>query len=329
MGKRKYSLKRNVFACIFLILVLAMIYGGLRILESTVLFDKETPGENTSKKTITVDGVDYYPRQDITVLLVMGIDKYGPVESSGYYRNDGDADMVALLVLDDKEKTCDILMLNRDTMIEMPVLGFGGQEAGKAFAQLTLAHTYGSGLEDSCENVKKTVSKFLLDVNIDYYVSLNMDAISIINDGVGGVTVNVTEDFSDIDPTITMGKMTLKGSQAINFLRTRKDVGDQLNISRSERHKSYMTGFLDAYRQASRQDPEKLMETYNAVSPYTVSDCSVEVLSKLMGRFSNYSFGEIYTPKGENVLGEQYYEFYADQQSVTEIALRLFYIKKQ
>lgn len=329
MGKRKLFTKRSISACIFLILVLAMIYGGLRIAESTVLFGNQTPTGTKTSKTITVNGVDYYPRQDITVLLLIGIDKYGPAESSGYYRNDGDADMVTLLIMDDSEKTFSILTLNRDTMVEMPVLGFGGQEAGKAYAQLTLAHTYGSGLEDSCENVKKTVSQFLLGADIDYYVSFRMDAVSIINDGVGGVTVNVTEDFSDIDPTITMGQITLKGTQAINYLRTRKDVGDQLNISRLERHKGYMTAFVEAFRQTEQQDPEKILEAYDALKPYLVTDCPTAALSTLMEHLADYTFKTIYTPEGENILAEQYYEFHADVESVTALALELFYIQKR
>ena len=41
---------------------------------------------------------------------------------------------------------------------------------------------------------------------IDYYFSMNMDAISILNDAVGGVTVEVTDDFSQVDATIGKGQ---------------------------------------------------------------------------------------------------------------------------
>lgn len=328
MGKRKSSKRELAYTCVLLILVLVILYSGLRILESTVLLDRQETVD-TDKKTITVNGVDYFPRQDITVLMVLGVDKLGEVESSGYYRNDGDADMVMLLVLDETQKRCDILTLNRDTMLDMSVLGVRGEQAGTAYGQMALSHTYGTGLHDSCENVKRTVSAFLLGANIDYYVAMNMDAIATLNDGVGGVTVNVTDDFSEVDPTITKGTITLRGQQAIHFVRMRKDVGDQLNVTRLERHKAYVSGFIESLRNTHQESAEAIVETYNAAAPYLVTDCSTNTTTMLLKRFSEYTFGEILTPEGENVLGEQYYEFYADENDVTELALRLFFAKKE
>lgn len=328
MGKWICSRKGIISACVFLILVLVMIYGGLRIAESTGFFGQGDGQTDTTRKTIEVDGVEYFPRQDITVLLIMGIDQYGPLEDSGSYRNTGDADVVMLVVFDDTAKRYDILTLNRDTMLEMPVLGLGGAQAGTAYAQLALAYTYGSGLEDSCENVKTTVSQFLLNVSVDYYVAMSMDAIAILNDAVDGVTVTVTEDFSAVDSTISQGEVTLMGQQAIHYLRTRKDVGDQLNISRVERHKAYMNGFLQAYEAADLGTVE-LLRLYDQLEDYVVTDCSSTTMSTLMDRFSEYTFGEFYSPEGENVLGSTYYEFYADEQDVQRLALKLFYAPKE
>jgi LCP family protein required for cell wall assembly len=126
---------------------------------------------------------------------------------------------------------CSILYLNRDTMVQMPVLGLGGKEAGSVRAQLALAHTYGNGLEESCENTRRTVSDFLNGISIDYYISMRMDAIAMLNDAVGGVTVLVEDDFSQVDSSIPKGLVTLRGEQALNFVRSRKDLGDQLKAA--------------------------------------------------------------------------------------------------
>lgn len=327
MAKQKGTMKKGVYFCVILLLVLVMLYSGLRLLEPTLSSgESEQNGSNVSK-TITRDGVDYYPRQDLTVVLAMGIDQYGIVESSESYNNTGDADMVMLMIFDETNEKCDVLYLNRDTMLEMPVLGIGGKQAGTYYGQLALAHTYGSGLEDSCENVVNTLTDFLPGVTIDYYVSMNMDAISILNDAVDGVTVTVEDDFSNVDPTITMGEMTLRGEQAINFVRTRKDVGDQLNVSRMERQKEYVEGFMDALK-AKAEDSEWFLDTYEAVSPYLVSDCSANVLIGMMERYSDYALGQVVTPEGENVLGEEYYEFYVDEESLDNLLLELFYSPK-
>ncbi len=315
---------------IILILALLIVYGGLQILESAVFYDNgnQDSSENRVSKTVTIDGVDYFPRQDITVLLVIGIDRFGPVESSGFYRNEGDADMITLLIFDEKTDECSALYLNRDTMLEMPAVGLGGKPAGSYYGQLALAHTYGTGLEDSCELTKKAVSDFLHGINIDYYLSMNMDAISILNDAVGGVTVNVVDDFSDVDPTITMGEITLNGEQALNFVRTRKNVGDQKNITRIERQKEYIKGFIDSFRAKQNGNLEFVLTTYETVAPYLVSDCPVNTLSTMMNKFKDYEITNIITPEGENVLGTQYYEFYADKEKLTDLVIELFYAPK-
>ena len=213
--EKRQNLKNAAYFAVILILVLVFLISGLRILESTV-FSQDSTQETTGRKTIIRDGIEYFPRQDITVLLVMGIDMEGPVEDSGYHRNEGSADMVALMIFDETGKDCSILYLNRDTMLNMPVLGIDGRPAGTSFAQLALSHTYGNGLETSCENTKKAVSDFLYGIQIDYYISMHMDAIALLNDAVGGVTVHVTEDFSKVDPSIPMGRVTLRGKQAMN-----------------------------------------------------------------------------------------------------------------
>ena len=317
-----------MFLTVILILVLVMLYSGLRILESTVLHPAGETQETFVSKTITREGVDYFPRQDITTVLVMGIDKYGPVEASAYYSNTGASDMNILLIFDEVNKVCNVLHLNRDTMLEMPVLGLGGKQAGTYFGQLALSHTYGTGLADSCENTRQTVSDFLYGIDIDYYVAMHMDAIGILNDAVGGVTVNVTEDFSAVDPAIGMGQVTLTGEHAINYVRTRKDVGDQLNTSRIERHKQYLDGFAEAFRNMQTEQPEFLLDAYEQVQPYIVTDCSANAISGMIDRFGGFTIHEVVTPEGENVLGKEYYEFYVDEEKLDALILRLFYAPK-
>jgi LCP family protein required for cell wall assembly len=325
MSKRK-DRKGIIFFCCVILLVLVTLYSGVQILESTVLRSGE--GGTTGSKTVTVDGVEYFPRQDINVLMVLGIDRYGPVEPSEYYRNGGAADMIMLLIFDEKNEQCNVLYLNRDTMLNINVLGLDGNNAGSTYGQLALAHTYGTGMDDSCVNVRDTVSAFLGGVNIDYYISMNMDAIAILNDAVGGVTVNVEDDFSEVDPSIGMGRVTLDGPQAINFVRTRKDVGDQLNLSRIERQEAYVTAFTEAFKQTNEGNDEFIADLYDQILPYIVTDCSVNTISGMMNRYTDYEIMELVTPQGENVLGEEYYEFYADEDALKDLVLELFYAPK-
>lgn len=324
--KRRNHVGEIVYFGVILILVLVMIYSGLQLVESTVF---STGGEvPRPSKTITRDGVDYFPRQDITVMMVMGIDEFGVMAPTDGPYNEGAADMVTLMIFDEKNEQTRILCLNRDTMMDVSVLGIDGRKAGTTFSQLALAHVYGTGMEDSCENTRDTVSDFLYGITIDHYVAANMDAITIMNDAVDGVTVTIKDDFSQIDPSLTMGEVTLMGQQAINFVRTRRNLGDQLNISRMERQKEYASGFMDAFRDKISQGETFALSLYEQVSPYIVTDCSTTVLTSMMERYADYEIVEIVSPAGENIMGEKYYEFYVDEEKLDDLILRLFYAPK-
>ena len=263
------------------------------------------------------------------MILLAGIDEYGPVQSSESYNNSGEADMVSLLIFNETDQSIDILTLNRDTMLEMPVLGIGGKQAGTMYGQLALAHTYGSGLEDSAQNLAKTVSNFLCGVRIDYYVTMNMDAISLLNDAVGGVQVTVTDDFSEIDPSIPMGEVTLKGKQAVTFVQTRQGLGDQLNLTRMERQREYMTGFITALKSSVESSTGFVASTYETVSDYMVTDCTVKAMTAFADRYADYELGDVVAIRGENVKGEKYMEYHVDEEAMDQVILKYLYAPKK
>ena len=323
------TLKKAVPIVGVIVLIVVLVCVGLLKLESKVL---ATPDDlvasGNGAKTVVVDGVRYFPRQDITVLMVLGIDQFGEMESSEYHRNEGSADMIALLVFDETNEVCNVLQLNRDTMLDVNMLSISGKYAGTSFSQLALAYTYGSGLQDSCENVKETLTKFLKGVQIDHYISLNMEAISIMNDAVGGVEVYVTEDFSEVDPTIQKGTVLLQGDQAIHYVRTRREVGEGLNLTRMERHREYVYGFLRSMEKTRESEEGFSMSLLEQLSPYMVTDSSLNTLNSMLNRYENYELGQIVSPEGRNDLTGEYMEYYVDETSLDELIIRLFYAPK-
>lgn len=325
MAERKK--KAPVFTLVLIaVLVVVAAFSGFKILSS--LNSNVESTTTSSKKTVEYDGEQYFPRQDMTVIMLMGIDERGEVKASESYNNTGENDMVALAVFDELDKSYSVLVLNRDTMMDVHVLGLGGRDAGTIYAQLALAHTYGTGLEDSCENTVRTVSDFLSGLTVDYYISMNMDAIAILNDAVGGVTVTVEDDFSKVDSSIPMGEVTLSGEQALSFVQTRKDVSDEMNISRMNRQEEYMENFVTAFSEKVKEDDTFILKTYEEVSPYVVSDCSINSLSGMLSRYADYTLKEIVTPKGENILTEEYVEFHVDEKALEELIMNMFYTKK-
>ena len=325
MRKTNKNPHLGIFAIVALISILLLIFSATLI--DDLLFPS-MPEQKVEGKTIWRGDISYYPKQDIHVFLVMGIDRSGPVTDSESHRNSGAADVVMLFVFDETKKEYKIVTLNRDSMVEMPILGLGGKHAGSTVAQLALSHTYGDGLEESCENTKTTVSDLLYGLQIDYYIAMNMDVVSILTDAVGGVMVNVKDDFSQIDSTIQMGEMILNGDQAYKFVRTRRNVADQLNLSRMDRQVEYMEGFIEAFKTNIGKDINKALNTYRDVSQYIVTDCSESIMADLLDMFYDYELVEVLSLPGENVRGEEYMEYHIDEEKLDALILEMLYTPK-
>jgi LCP family protein required for cell wall assembly len=323
---RKKTWLRMTLFCMILVLLILMIYGGLRVVETAIF--SEPSQESITTKTIIKDGVKYYPRNDICVVLIMGIDQKGKVVASDEPNHGNAVDMVTLLVFDKKEESASLLAINRDTMVEMPRLNDHGRETGTRVAQLALSHTYGRGMADSCLNTAETISNMFYGIAIDHYFSMSMDAVSILNDAVGGVTVNVTDDFSKVDPSLKKGEITLTGEQAICYVQSRYGVGDQLNLSRIRRQKEYMQGFWPVLQKCIGESDSFVVNTYAEVEDYVVTDMTTEVIMRLHKDYSDYPLKRVISLEGENVLGEEHYEFYPDEEALDALALELFYAPK-
>lgn len=264
------------------------------------------------------------PRKDLETILVMGLDKNERSEMLEGYVNKTQSDFLLLLVIDRENRSINSLHINRDTMTEITRLGVFGGAAGKYTAQIALAHAYGSGGSDSALNAVKAVSNFLGGVKIDHYMTFTMDSVALVNDMVGGVTVFIEDDFSEMDPSLVQGQeITLKGEQALHFVRGRTNVADGTNLNRMARQRQYMMGLYEKIMAAAAQDeafPEKLVKK---LADAFDTDLSVYQLDSLFDTLLECKMGEILTIEGENVRGE-FMEFYADPDSVAQAVQTLF-----
>ena len=326
---RSDKLKKIGFILLGILLIGVVIYSGFRFLEATVFLDDEKSPSKSPSKTIVVDGVKYFPKQDIETFLIIGVDEDGEMIRRETLENEGMADAIMLAVFNRTDETIDIISLNRDSMTDISVRGLDGRKVDSMNAQLALSYAYGDGMESSCENTIEAVSKMLYGIEIDHFMALNMEAIKVLNDAVDGVTVDVWDDFSAVDPSIYMGRVTLYGDQALTYIRARKDVGDQLNVNRMERQQEYMESFFYALKYAVEMDSEFAIKHYEDLTKYMVTDCSVTTMSSMLERYGAYELGEIVTPEGENVRGEKYMEFYVDEDSLQDLVLEHFFAEKK
>ena len=285
--------------------------------------------DSNAVPTINYNGHTYAYNENLEVLLIMGVDDRELLDYSqdGGSRNDSLVDLILVAVFNKETKTYNLLQINRDTMVDMMAYDYFGTYRGLTKGQIALSHTYRSGLEDSCEDTRFAVSRFLYDVEISNYFCVTMDAIPIINDSVGGVTVTIEDDFSDIDPTLVMGEtVTLQGSQAESYVRGRRSMGnDQSNLNRMSRQRTYMTALLPVLGQKTAKSNSFALDLFDKLSPYMVTDCSVDQLTNYISQFSGYTLENIVTPEGKAVDGEQFKEFYVNESSLKSIVIDLFY----
>jgi cell envelope-related function transcriptional attenuator common domain len=270
-------------------------------------------------------GRRYQLNKDITTLLVMGIDNFGEVSESDSYNNTDQADFLMLVIIDNKDKSCTLLHLNRDTMTDVTVLGLNGVSAGTVKEQLALAHTYGSGTEDSCENTISAVSGLLYGIKIDYYLSMTMTGIAVLNDLIGGVTLTVTADF-DSNGTLKAGEtVTLTGDTALIYVRDRKNVSDGSNLSRMERQRQYINAFILQFLNKYKEDNSLLLKACVKVSEYIVTNLEAGAISQLVSKITGYKYDGIITPAGVAETGAEYMEFYADDAALRATVISLYY----
>ncbi len=325
---RKHGVNRSTYykyATIALFVVF-LIFAGFFLLnlwekgrEGSWKYDPEDP-------YVKYDGKNYQLKSGIETFLVLGLDKFEGASSGDSYNNDKQADFLMLLVLDNDAKTCSALHINRDTMTDVNILGVAGNRIDTETKQIALAHTYGNGKEVSCRNTSDAVSSLLLGAKIDHYISVTMDSVPVYNDLVGGVELEVLDDFVGIDASLIKGeKITLKGEQALTYVRTRYGLEDSSNSKRMERQRQYLNALYKKTLSCIDQDENFIVESTLSMADYIVSDRSVNQLQDLLKKFFSYEFVEINKIDGESKVGEQFVEFYPDRESIEAIVIDLFY----
>jgi len=275
------------------------------------------------------NGNKYNVKDNVETVLVIGLDK--PIsEDDASYNNSKQADFIMLFVMDNTAKTSKAIHINRDTIASMNILGVAGETIDTVTQQIALSHTYGNGKEVSCRNVANSVSKLLMGVEIDHYVSVPLDAVPVFNDLVDGVTVEILDDFSQVDASLVKGeKITLNGEQALKYIQSRQGVADQSNANRMARQRQYITALYDKFVEKSKNNSEFVADSALEAADYIISDCSVNKLEGYLNKLTTLDFSGISEIEGEIKKGEEYMEFHPDTNLLKQLVIDTFYQLKK
>jgi LCP family protein required for cell wall assembly len=328
--KKSHDRNKIIKCSIIVLSVIFLISAALLLLEMWEDSQNQYPITRNEDSTIVYDGKEYQPKFGVETFLVLGLDKFEGDSLEASYNNNEQADLLMLFVFDNRAKTCSAIQINRDTMAPVHVLGVDGSRVDTLTKQIALAHTYGKGDNVSCRNTADSVSELLSGVKVNHYLSLKMDAVPILNDAVGGVEVTVLEDLTNKDESLVQGKtVTLKGEQAIHYVRTRAGLDDSTNLTRMERQRQYMDALYQRLTESMAQDENFLVETTLEIADYMVSNESVTQLQEMARKFNDYEFTGIIQFEGETKKGEKFMEFYPDENALSQIVVDLFYTPKE
>lgn len=278
-------------------------------------------------------GHTYAYKQDVMTFLFMGIDKKGEMKASENRIKGGQADAIFLLVLDPEDLSIGVIAVNRDTMTDVEVYDAEGVFVETRKAQIALQHAYGDGMEESCERTAAAVSKLFYGIPIHGYCAVNMEAITLLNDLLGGVDVTPGED-------IYIGQklkwkagepVHLEGKDAFTFVQNRDITVEQSAEGRLARQKLYLQAFMDTAKNQIKKDMTLPLQIYTKLSPYMVTDVAADEAVYLATQAISYHFdpAHMYAMEGEVQQGEVFEEFYQDDVALYELILDIFYEKKE
>lgn len=281
-----------------------------------------TPALKGGEPLVQADWIDsegnaWNYRDDLVTVLLMGVDYMG--DESHWFGdmtfNSGNADVLALAVLDTTENTLSLLHIPRDTIAEIVVLDEEGNYQDMVSRSIATAYSFGDGGERSCELTVDAVSRLLYGIPIQRYGAVSYDILDDLNDLVGGVTLTLTEDLTAIDPAFTMGStVTLTGEQLRQFIIYRDTSQLSSAYDRGQRHMLLLNTLYDRCKAAFQEDITFPVQMYNRASDHITTNLNVVEISYLARQIfrADFSTDSVITLQGEMTLGEEYAEYIPD-----------------
>ncbi len=160
-------------------------------------------------------------------ILLLGVDER---------TNDvGRSDALMVMSLDPAKDKMQLISIPRDTRTK--IVGHGTTDK--------INHAYAFGGTDMSI---QTVENFL-DIDLDYYVKINMEGLAEMVDAVGGITVNNEIDWYDEGYYkkgyhYKKGELTLNGAQAMGYVRMRH-LDPRGDFGRNERQRKVIQAIID------------------------------------------------------------------------------------
>lgn len=96
-------------------------------------------------------------------------------------------------------------------------------------------------------------------------------------------------------------------------------------MARMERQRAYLKALRQKTVERISADEGFVFDALMELSDYMVSDCTIDTLATYFDAVSRNGEPEVLTLDGESVVGEQYMEYYVDEDALQENIIEWFY----
>lgn len=281
----------------------------------------DTGFESLGSGTIRRNGKLYRYNDEITCILLMGIDSYDKQSDGNYAPHQSDVNVLA--VIDPKNEKLTLLSVSRDTLCELDIVDENGNMPGTAEAQLALAYNYGGSDDESCRLTATAVSRIFYGLNIPAYASIYMNGISDLVDIVGGVTVTPSDNFNGF----AAGKQVeLKGNLTERYIRFR-DYSVDGNNKRMQRQNQVLKALVYKALSVAKSDPTSVLDIYSSVQDNVTTNINTAMMIYLARQAVDLKYdGQILTVPGHSEMGEQDHAvFVIDEEAFLDQIIEIFY----
>ncbi|WP_340002268.1 LCP family protein [Oceanobacillus sp. FSL K6-0127] len=199
--------------------------------------------------------------EKLTILL-LGIDSQEGTS--------GRSDALMVLSLDPTDDSMQLISIPRDT--RTTIVGKGTED------KINHAHAFG-GTDMSIATVEN-----LLDIELDYYVRMNMDGLSELVDELGTITVDNEIAWNDGTNNFNVGPVELDGDQTMAFVRMRKQDPNG-DFGRTSRQRQVIEGIIN--KGASVGSVTKINSTIDILGNNMATNLDFDDMKKLLSGYKD------------------------------------------
>ena len=301
---------------------------GEKNLKTDLSHVEDTPETRKEGLFITYKGKEYQYNEDVINFLCLGIDNSTPVEQANEIKGQGLADAIILVSIKVESGKIKILAVPRDTYVPVKMYNDQGQFLGEKNMQLTLQYYYGKTAKDSCELMVNAVSNLLFKVPIQRYCAINLEAIPILNDAIGGVDVQVLGDVEVGGKPYHAGDtLHLQGKMAEDYIRDRNTDQFASSMGRLERQKQYMTNYFATAMAQVKNDLTLPVSIYQSLQGNMYTNISVEDITYLAPEMLDVTLTaeDMSMIPGEVTQPDEHEAYMVNSEQLKELVVNFFY----